>query len=487
LTIVRKTVDGVINASSEAIECYLQAGFSIGTDCPMVIASGVIDVTGEIANGVTEAVIYSIKEAADYLMESLNDYLEARSEYVGEKREIYQSLRDIDDLITQFQTLSQEIFGMQLAIEDLKYQIGANYATYQDDVRFALDHIVGRENGNLLRGRRLVTESDQKFRKLLQYTYRMLMAFQHDYNLTSAQLANYKNRLMASVTLDDVRDLIEDLEQYELDYCGREGLDCDNVNNVEMLRLSLRDTLFPKFTDKIGPDNRVITKGELFHNQITNLPQLRRVIINGLPAQVIELPFQTPLTLQSSGINGPQWLISPLECNHHLVNKRFQGNVAVNFKGKNLGEGERSISYELIRGHTDFMRSCHPETRVAEVGLPPETTFPIRSLIVGYAPQSSQAQSDSPLSFVTNSSNLSGCINGNEARGELNESECWRFFARGRSLSAPDWRIVIPVTIDGAETENAWIMGEGLPSDERPIIEDIVIYLRYQSRPTSRQ
>ena len=39
--------------------------------------------------------------------------------------------------------------------------------------------------------------------------------------------------------------------------------------------------------------------------------------------------------------------------------------------------------------------------------------------------------------------------------------------------------LVIPFV----ENRQSWIMGEGLPEDERPIIEDIILYFRYNSEP----
>ena len=123
---------------------------------------------------------------------------------------------------------------------------------------------------------------------------------------------------------------------------------------------------------------------------------------------------------------------------------------------------------------------------VEEVGLPPISEYTIRPFTIGYAPQSNEANRSQPLSFATRSGLLRGCLNAGVESGSIESgAECWRYFARGRSLSANDWKLRIPTLIDDANTENSWILGQGLPSDTRPIIEDIVIYLRYHSRPTS--
>ena len=61
----------------------------------------------------------------------------------------------------------------------------------------------------------------------------------------------------------------------------------------------------------------------------------------------------------------------------------------------------------------------------------------------------------------------------------------WRHFARDRSLASLDWKLVIPIAVDGIATDAAWITGDGLPEDQKPIIEDIEIYFRYRSRPVT--
>jgi hypothetical protein len=474
---------------AEGIKCVLVAGFSVGTNCPQGLASASVKAGATqldwIKFGISTAFLVANRAVATASNYAAHDY-----NYGGLKRELYKIVRDVDDLVIQFQGLVQEVFNTNLEIENLKYQIQHNYSIYQDDVRFALDHLIGRETGNLLRGRQLVLASDKKFRKVLQYAYRMLMAFKHDYSLSSAQINNLKYQLISAVTLSDVRNFIEALETYELEYCGREGIDCDTINNTEMLTLSLRERLFPGLRDSIGANNRVITAGEKFHNIITSPPYLKQTVLNGRPIQVIELKITLPLDMQEYGPQGPTWLINPLECNHHLTGfwdvRMARGNIAVNFKGQRLGEGQRSIRYELIRGGVDLMRGCHAESVIEEVGLPPVTRYPIRTYTVGYAPQSNEALLAQPRSFVTRSGNLNGCINAEEERGGVEpDAHCWRFFARGRSLSAMDWTLRIPISIDDANTESSWVMGEGLPSDARPLIEDITVYMRYRARPTA--
>ncbi len=263
-----------------------------------------------------------------------------------------------------------------------------------------------------------------------------------------------------------------------------------------MLRFSLRSHLFPNLIDVVDArTGRVVTAGEQFHNIITSPPYLKQTTINNLPADVIELNFATPLTVQRAGAQGPEWLISPTECNHRLVqiedsSAYHPGNIAVNFKGQNFHADLNTLRYELVRGGVDLLRACHPEPVVREVGLPPTLEYPIRSFVVGYAPQSTEAQQSVPRSFVTRSSLLRACLNFEEdgvTEPLARDAACWRFFGRDRSLSAMDWRLRVPVMVDGAATESAWVLGSGVRREERPLIEDIVVYFRYQTRPTSEQ
>jgi hypothetical protein len=151
--------------------------------------------------------------------------------------------------------------------------------------------------------------------------------------------------------------------------------------------------------------------------------------------------------------------------------------------GRNLESADQRIRYEIIRGAVDFLRACNPENVFGEVGTLPRVEYPVRRHVVGYAPQSEEGQRDAPLSFVSRSQAFSACLNHPEDATELAGADCWKHFARDRSLSSLDWKLVIPLRIGGGDTDNTWLMGEGLPEDERPIIEDIVFHFRYRTRP----
>jgi len=213
----------------------------------------------------------------------------------------------------------------------------------------------------------------------------------------------------------------------------------------------------------------------------------------------IEIPVNVPLTIRGQVGGQASWLIDPLECNqlldaHDPLNPTLSagtGNVALNVQGKNLGDsyggssedGGLGISYTLARGGTDLIRGCQAESTIEEVGTLPTITYPIRKHLIGYAPQSPHGQRDDAPAFATRSSSLPACVNQPESGGDMQGAGCWRFFARDRSLSAPDWKVIMPLYVGGGGTENVWITGEGLPSEARPVIEDLVLYFRYRSRP----
>ena len=57
-------------------------------------------------------------------------------------------------------------------------------------------------------------------------------------------------------------------------------------------------------------------------------------------------------------------------------------------------------------------------------------------------------------------------------------SGCYNYFARDRSLSAPDWKLVIP----NLDDNQAWLFGKGIAEIDKPEIQDIVLYFRYNAQ-----
>jgi hypothetical protein len=247
---------------------------------------------------------------------------------------------------------------------------------------------------------------------------------------------------------------------------------------VQTLRFSLREELFPDLHDNTGDDGRVVTAGEQFHNTITSTMYRKKRVRGPLTVEQIEIPFaiwlnDRPVYEEPS----MRWMVSPLECNHIFVG-RGSGTIGANVIGTRLD----TLRYELFRDNTDYIRGCELESSFPPGGGMPVLDYPISTFVVGYAPQSTLAQSDEPPTYQTRSGSQAACLNRHEnSQGVVEDESCFSYFARDRSLGAIDWKLVLPIDLDG----NGWIMGEGLPDNERPIIEDIVLYFRYRSRPTS--
>ena len=109
----------------------------------------------------------------------------------------------------------------------------------------------------------------------------------------------------------------------------------------------------------------------------------------------------------------------------------------------------------------------------------------------GYAPQSDQAQLSDPPTLVTHTGYLNACQYdaslgsvAENTQSNLSMEDCFHYFARDRSLASPDWKLVLPL---GYASDNDWIMNDGVPDDDKAIIEDIVLYLRHRSRPVGDQ
>jgi len=209
--------------------------------------------------------------------------------------------------------------------------------------------------------------------------------------------------------------------------------------------------------------------------------------VDGLVDQ-IEVPFAIWPDARESGDGEDRYHLSPFECNQLIdptAGPWIGGSpgIAVMIEGRKV----QPLRYEMWRGSTDFIRACRPAEVTPPGGGLPVLQYPVNKYTVGYAPQSELAQLDSPPSYVSHTGLLDACefeaAEGGIPNFERNPNQvagCFNFFARGRSLAAPDWRLVIPI---GYGSGNDWILNDGVPEDERSIIEDIVLYVRYKSRP----
>ncbi len=477
--------------AADSVDCTIIAGLAVGTDCPQHIAGSLVGSSLHLGfNGVEIAV-----NIGKYIVEFARDVSDAEldrlTDLAGTIGDLEAGVRDVDSLIDELNNLTQAAFNLDLQMLDLVYQAQAAADRFSDETLFIAQHLVGRESGNLLTGEALARDGSVAFEDVLLFTYKMTMAFIHHYNLSEGDATNLVAQMLALVTLDDVSGFVSQLDQRERDYCGLSGLDCDYVNNLETLRYSVREQLFPQLRDIVDArTGEVLTAGEQFHNIITSPPYLKRRFRAAQVVDQIELPLPMPITLQDNAAGGPTWLIDPLSCNHKLDARKPNdvsgidlGTHAVNVVGHNLPDASQGVRYELIRGATDYIRSCAPASIQTEVGTTPIVAFPIHTWTVGYAPQPPNALQDSPPAFFTRGGPFTACTNFEEVGGELEAAPCWRYFARDRALASQDMRMIIPLQVGEANTANAWIAGEGLSEDQRPVIEDIIVYFRYRSRP----
>ena len=485
-------VAGALSQSLDSISCLLIAGFSFGTDCPQKVASKfAVAMTGAVWGGVKVALQAAV-ESFHVVIGDLQAQLAMDQTTLQLQLDLMEAERGVDDLIYQYSVLTQTSLNLGIRIEDQRYQAQVAVERYDAQVGSVADHLVGRESGFVLRGDLQVRDASAGFLAVQQTAYRMVMAFVHHYNLPPGESAILASKAQSLVTIGDAVDLVALLDSIRSEYCGKEAIDCDwgDTSNVKVLRFSLREQLFANLHDSdAGPSGKVVTAGQKFHNTITQPPYLKRRIRGVLAADQIEIPFSLPVTLMENISKVPTWLINPLECNQHLaagdweaVAPWSEGTVAVNVIGKNLTPGTKTVSYELVRGGTDFVRACHAESEAEEIGSMPVLDYPIRKHLVSYAPQSAQGQLDSVPAFVTSSQSFDACLSQTETL-PADELGCWTTFARDRTLAAPDYKLVLPLYVGGGATGTAWITGDGLPDDKRPVIEDIVLYFRYTSRP----
>ncbi|MBI5497405.1 MAG: hypothetical protein HY904_20490 [Deltaproteobacteria bacterium] len=482
-----KTAAEIADELADTADCVLIAGLAVGTNCPGKIGRTAGRVSIAVSRTFAEAALEALKEQVDTAREIADFELEqaqGRAEAAASLKEL---LGEFDGFVDGYRGNLQAVFDVETGMEQVRFLADDAMGGANDNLSLVVDHLVGRESGSVLVGNHLVRESAKTYRRVLDAAYRMTMAFSHRYNLPTATRTQLSNRVQQAVTLEDVQSHIDDLVERARTYCATEAIDCDAFNNLSTLRFSLRDELFPQLRDVVDPaTGRVFTRGQQFHNLITSPPYLRRRVRGAWLVDQVEIPFAISTAMRDN-IPPRRWLLSPLECNHVLDGDPAQaadnGTVAVNALVRNVDGTQRTLEYELGRGHLDQARSCHAESVQDEPGTLPVVTYPIQTTVVGYAPESLEGQQDAPRTYFARSGELQACLNRAETGGRLEGSGCWRFFARDRTLAAPDYTLYIPLRIDDAETGNSWITGDGLPDASKPVIEDIVVYLRYRTRP----
>lgn len=463
-------------AFADGIDCLVILGMAAGTNCPQKIAKAAVV-------GAATTAFFSVKGSVQTAMGSMQRYKEQKYQEKSASAEVRQIRLTIDNMVTEveglvfeYEALVRQLHNISVRVKDMELKVKSAIGRQEENTENIIDRLLGRENGSVLRQNGMVQKSDQHFRQLLIETYKMAVAFIHRYNLKSDD-RNLVQKIYQAVTLQDVETIAEEMKDVADDYCGANGLDCDYVHNPNVLKFSVREQLFPALTNIVdSKTGKVLTAGQQFHNIITSSQFLqKRQRLDGVTSQ-IEIPFTVWLSKKGQSVPpGQRWLAAGDECNHIIVAKTTggtAGTIAVNVIGSRL---EETVKYKLMRGNTDYIRSCD-EVQNGQMK--------INTYIAGYAPQHRYGALDVQPDFFTKSEAYPACMNENNfddlSRVHLVDY-CFKYFARDRSLGAPDWKIVLPYI----EDDQAWILGEGLPSDDQPVIEDVVVYFRYGSRPIS--
>lgn len=442
---------------------------------------------GAVAGGIAAAAASTVYTAATkYATRAQSDILRAKEirltsdaqaqQLRRERMERDNMMTEVENLVYSYNTLSQQLLNVGTRIADTSYRARQMAKRHAEQIENIVDHLLGRESGSVLVRNRLVQQANTEFREMLVEVYKMAQAFSHRYNLGSDGIA-LQNEVFSIQTVDEIKWFVDRLNDLERGYCGVEGLDCDSANNWEVFEFSVQKQVFPNLRPIMDANGNVLTTvGQQFHDEITSSKYLkRRSRASGVRSQV-ELPIQ--IWLQDRGDAGgavQRYMVNPDECNHFLVAGRGgqQGNVAVNVVGTRL-RSDKNITYELQRGANDFVRDCHQRTASGEAEL--------NKYIIGWSPAHAFGQVDAPPSFLTRSSGFTACENAYGLGQPVvpgNLEGCFRYFARDRSLASNDWKLIIPQMDD----EQYWLIDPDVPQHERPIIEDIVLYFRYNARP----
>jgi hypothetical protein len=460
-----------VDIAAHALECTI----GLATDCVGKAAAGVIRAQAALMR---QAVTGSIQMARTSVLDTKELFLNRDSQdrnLMSMRMQLDNLVTDVENHIASYEAVVQQLFNLNMRIEDtlfLAQQAANRNVELTGDL---VERLVGSESGSVLAANARVQEANARFQKMLVEAYKMTRAFVHRYNLDS-QAEAWSNRVYQIVTIQDLKQFISFLDNVEQNYCGAQGLDCDYINNGEVFEFSVQKQLFPDLRDIVDPNTgKVLTAGQQFHNLITSSAyRKRRARPYGLVEQ-IEIPFAIWLNDRGESGGAPQrYMVGPGDCNHIIRGDGPSGGtVAVNVLGTRIPRTP-GVKYELWRGNTDYIRSCTEKVSRYE--------SKINTYIVGWTPTSALGQLDNPPSFFSQSGELGACINNqllaNPATVD-SQTGCFRYFARDRSLGAPDYQLVIPQL----DRDQSWLLGDGLPGNEKPVIEDIVLYFRYNDRP----
>jgi hypothetical protein len=463
-------------AAAYLTKCSVIAGVAAGGDCPTA------PIAIALLNAAAIARILGVQGMADMAAKYEREKKELEINYQWTQEDLKLKM-DLDNLVAQAENyvheyvlLSKQIANLDYQIQDKQYIAEQVAARYSETLGSIIDRLIGRESGTVLLRNKKVKEANMRFQDLLLDTYKMAQAYNHRYN-SGSQSTKLVNEVFASLTLNDIAKSVEALTEKENNYCGKRGVDCDYVNNKKIYRLSLRETLCPK-CKTTSSGTSVVTAGQQFHAMLVRDWLNRTPRASGIRSQ-IELPvsiFLQKYTGKNAANGG--YMVNPQECNHFIAGQKnggmaAAGTIAVNVYGQNLPE---EILYELKRGNVDWIRSCTEKKNLYENAL--------NKYIVGFAPQNLAYQREEPPDFIMYSNTFSACINNSrldEPNSKSNEDSCFNFFARDRSLATDDMELILPFVDD----EQKWILGEGVKDGKKPMIEDIVLYFRYNAEPNN--
>lgn len=491
IEVVADMVEKSTDSIGESVKCSLIAGLAVGTDCPQGIVGGAVTNIGLLIAGIIKIVVVAAQNA----LNAAEVVEEIKAELGIDAADFVLELKALEaqtgNVLDAYQLATQQSFNLAAKIQALREKLLFAVDRWDGQVEEVADHLIGRESGYVLLADHLVGEGSRTFHQLLAVAHKMVMAFGHHHNLPLDQLTQLTAQVNRAVTLDDVTEIVALLDSLDTGYCGQWGIDCDAQNNVEIVRVSLRDLLFPGLRDIVSGDTgEVLTAGQQFHNKITAPPFLKRRVRGAYTVDQLEIDLYVALQMQEIDPDGPSWQVDPFSCNQRLAAENpemtgwNEGTVAVDVVGTGLHDDPaRAVRYQLLRGPTDFMRGCGLENQQLDFGLDPVLMWPVRKHLVGYPPQSPKADLEEVPIFFTVSSSFNACMHEEDPGVLGGDADCWRFFARDRSLATPELQLIVPLYVDDATTDNTWVLGDGLPEADRPRIEDIVLYFRYRSKP----
>jgi len=471
----------IANTTAGGIDCLVIIGLADGTDCPQKLISAGLKNAALIAKD-------AVTSAANLALSDMTRAKEITYQEKAGDAQVRQLRLQLDGLVAsvenvigQYQLQTQQLYNIDLQVADALKSAQNVADRFGAQTSNVVNRLMGEDSSQTLRSNQLVRQADKEFQGLLVLAYKMTRAFLHRYNYAD-QSEVWTNRAYSLMTVADVVKLKDDLVSNEQAYCGAQpGADCDQVNNRKVFEFSMRKQLFPQLKDIVDPvTGNVLLAGAQFHNLITSSAFRRKRLWQGVPIEQIELPFAIRANdLGSANSAQAPWMLVPGTCNHIIASDPARtGTIAVSVSGERIGRGfksDRLVNFVLYRGGTDELRSC------AKDGIS-VNRFQVGSPVI---------EASSGVFFQT-AGTFSACLNKNDDLsdpGKRDGTGCWNFFARDRSLAAPDYVLAIPLLqqewIVGFENTGSPLAGTPIPEQERGQINDVTLYVRFNDQTSA--